>query len=45
MSKQGTRRTFLKRSAAAVAALQAAAAPAETARDHYLCVTCGMQYP
>jgi hypothetical protein len=44
MSKQGTRRTFLKRSAAAVAALQAAAAPAETARDHYLCVTCGMQY-
>jgi hypothetical protein len=46
MGKQGTRRSFLQRSAAAVAALQASGAEAagEATRDHYLCVTCGMQY-
>ncbi len=47
MSKPRTRRTFLKHSAAAVAALQGSvgeAAEAMSKRDHYLCVTCGMQY-
>src|SRR5262249_28309513 len=45
MSDRGTRRTFLKRSAATVAALQAPAlAAAEKARDRYLCVTCGIQF-
>jgi hypothetical protein len=46
MKEKGTRRTFLKRSAAAVAALQAAGtASAGDGKARYLCVTCGMQYP
>jgi hypothetical protein len=47
MSSRGTRRTFLKRSAAAVAALETAtlaSARDDRARRHYLCVTCGTQF-
>src|SRR5262245_41488041 len=46
MSARGTRRTFLKHSAAAVAALQAPglAPGAGKAKGKYLCVTCGIQF-
>jgi hypothetical protein len=47
MSHKDTRRSFLKHSAAAVAALQAATpAPAgdRMTTQHYLCVTCGIQF-
>jgi hypothetical protein len=48
MTRRDTRRSFLQRSAATVASLQAATlAPAadENNRPKYLCVACGMQYP
>jgi hypothetical protein len=46
MSERGTRRTFLKHSAAAVAALQAPSpgAAGGKARARYVCVTCGTQF-
>ena len=45
MREKGTRRSFLKHSAAAVAALQGPApATAAKARARYLCVTCGTQF-
>jgi hypothetical protein len=46
MSGRGTRRTFLKHSAAAVAALQGSTAAARggKGRARYLCVTCGIQF-
>jgi hypothetical protein len=45
MSKRGSRRTFLKYSAATVAALEVAPSPAaDRASRRYLCVTCGSQF-
>jgi rubrerythrin len=47
MSERNTRRTFLKHSAATLAALQATAlalAADGKARARYICVTCGIQF-
>jgi hypothetical protein len=47
MSEHDTRRTFLKRSAATLAALQATAralAEDSKARARYVCITCGIQF-
>jgi hypothetical protein len=45
MSKRNSRRTFLKYSAATVAALQGAqSSGADKASRRYLCVTCGIQF-
>ena len=45
MPNTPNRRTFLKQSAAAVALPAAISAATSTAtKQHYICVTCGMQY-